>query len=233
MSSSNERSVNFRAVSAWALDEFPSEDLFVEAPRAGPERAADRAVNQAAKQQSEADIELRIAAERARAEADGYSRGRTDGERAARESLEEATASVIAALDSAVSSVRMHEARWLGNVEENIAAVAVLVAKQIVQRELASDASIIVDLVRNAIAHYPMEEEISVRLHPEDMAICRSVLSCQQTSSSDPDMHSIRWIADPAIGRGGCLTEGRERIIDGRVDTSLERAYRTLAGVHA
>ena len=33
--------------------------------------------------------------------------------------------------------------------------------------------------------------------------------------------------------RGGCLVEGRERIIDGRVDTSLERAYRSIGQVQA
>jgi flagellar biosynthesis/type III secretory pathway protein FliH len=40
-------------------------------------------------------------------------------------------------------------------------------------------------------------------------------------------------VADPAVGRGGCLVEGRERILDGRLDVALERAYRTLAGLAA
>ena len=37
------------------------------------------------------------------------------------------------------------------------------------------------------------------------------------------------WIADHRISTGGCVVEGRDRIIDGRVDTALERAYRRLA----
>jgi len=43
----------------------------------------------------------------------------------------------------------------------------------------------------------------------------------------------VSWMADPRIARGGCLVEGSQRIVDGRVDTALERAYRRMARVHA
>jgi flagellar biosynthesis/type III secretory pathway protein FliH len=36
-------------------------------------------------------------------------------------------------------------------------------------------------------------------------------------------------MADPAISAGGCLIEGHERIVDGRVDAALERLYRRLS----
>jgi flagellar biosynthesis/type III secretory pathway protein FliH len=41
------------------------------------------------------------------------------------------------------------------------------------------------------------------------------------------------WLADPRVSRGGCLIEGRDRIVDGRVDTALERAYRRMAQIDA
>ena len=41
------------------------------------------------------------------------------------------------------------------------------------------------------------------------------------------------WVADPRVSRGGCLIEGRDRIVDGRVDAALERAYRRMAQVDA
>jgi flagellar biosynthesis/type III secretory pathway protein FliH len=40
-------------------------------------------------------------------------------------------------------------------------------------------------------------------------------------------------MADSRIQPGGCVVEGRERIIDGRVDTALERLYRQLSGNNA
>ena len=36
------------------------------------------------------------------------------------------------------------------------------------------------------------------------------------------------WQADPMVEPGGCVVEGRDRIIDGRVDAALERVYRRL-----
>ena len=41
--------------------------------------------------------------------------------------------------------------------------------------------------------------------------------------------YDVTWLADKRIARGGCLIEGRDRIVDGRVDTALERAYRKMA----
>jgi flagellar biosynthesis/type III secretory pathway protein FliH len=43
----------------------------------------------------------------------------------------------------------------------------------------------------------------------------------------------LRWTPDARVARGGVLAEGRERIVDGRVDSALERMYRALARTHA
>jgi general L-amino acid transport system substrate-binding protein len=38
----------------------------------------------------------------------------------------------------------------------------------------------------------------------------------------------VQWLPDGRVAPGGCLIEGRDRIVDGRVDTALERLYRRL-----
>ena len=38
----------------------------------------------------------------------------------------------------------------------------------------------------------------------------------------------VRWIPDASIGRGGCVVEGPERIVDGRLESALERVYRRI-----
>lgn len=204
---------------AWALDEFASFDVFssMEDTPALSASVLEHAAHDSAQQYH---VEL------ARAEAEAYSRGRTDGEQAARETLDSMLASAMQALDEAAQSVRLHEARWTTNAEENIAAIAVLVARHIVQREIATEPSVVSALVREAMEQYPIEQEITIRLHPDDLAACRGAIAQDAHVS-----RTLRWIADPTLIRGGCLTEGRERIIDGRVDTALERAYRNIAGV--
>jgi flagellar biosynthesis/type III secretory pathway protein FliH len=203
---------------AWSLDEFAPADGF-DAFSPGDSRSRSSGGR-------DADVESRLAIELARAEAAAYSRGRADGEAAARAEGDEEIGSAMALLSDALDNVRQHEARWVGNAEENIAALAVMVARHILQREVSADPSFVRDLVESAMAQYPLDQEITIRINPEDFQTCRA-------SIDDAGRREIRWISDAAILRGGCLMEGRERIIDGRVDTALERAYRSMGGVQA
>lgn len=206
---------------AWSLDEFAmAEDFGAFTP---PEPAAPAAPSS---EELEAEFQQRLAAERSRAEAAAYSRGRADGERAARAESDEQLSYAVQALNEALEAVQQSETRWIGHAEENIAALAIMVAQHIVQREVQTDPSFVRDIVLSAMAQYPVEQEITIRLNPADLNACKTAI--EASSARD-----VRWISDASIQRGGCLTEGRERILDGRIDTALERAYRSLGGIHA
>lgn len=209
----------------WSLDEFAAHDMFLSST---PDPADHRSASGVDVEAIEADFERRLATERARIEADAYARGRADGERSARATVEQTLQSALEALDQATQSVAMHEARWVSNLEENIAALAVSVARHVLQREIVADPTFVADLVAKALAQYSVDQEITIRLNPDDLSLCRQVIETDVNGA-----RSMRWIGDVSIARGGCLTEGRERIIDGRVDTALERVYRTMAQVHA
>ena len=204
----------------WSLDEFAIADGF------GEFTPADTRMPVQHPDDLEADFQARLAVERSRLETAAYSRGRADGERAARAGVDEEIASAMALLSEALDTVQLHESRWVSNAEENIAALAVMVARHIVQREVNADPSFVRDVVQSAMAQYPLDQEITIRINPEDLNACRASIEAS-------GRHQIRWISDVSILRGGCLMEGRERIIDGRVDTALERAYRSLGGVQA
>jgi flagellar assembly protein FliH len=216
MSSSDAGETRVRAMT-WALDEFAMPDIF---PMDGAE----------AEEYAEPDNSHEVAAaERSRFESDAHARGRAEGERTVREGMAAEVASAVAALNAACAAVQMHEARWVANAEENIAALAVAVARHIVQREVVTDPATVRALVARALVELPVDSTIVVRLHPEDIAACGG-LPVQDASGRTSD---VRFTADPAIMRGGCLIEGRERIIDGRLDTSLIRAYRAIGNLQA
>lgn len=204
---------------AWALDELELPDIFSTSPMHPAEPPRAPAV----------DEHARDAAERTRVEAECYANGYRDAERAMANAGVEARASVLNALAEAIASVQLHAARWTANAEENIAAIAVAVARHIVEREVTIDPSIVRDLVQRALIQFPIDQQIIVRLHPEDAAACAG----PGTLKDHVMTHEVRVVADPHIVRGGCLVEGRERVIDGRVDTSLERAYRSIGQVQA
>jgi flagellar biosynthesis/type III secretory pathway protein FliH len=241
MSSSESRTP---APAPWALDELALDEVFTplyELPGHAPVAPASSHAPANASRADEAGAALeasvearvaeRLAALRPAIEREAYARGQADGQREGAELAREPIGRVLQALVEATGAVRAHEQRWLGNVEENLAAVAVTIARHLIQRELATDPSVVTDLVARALRQFPLERQVTVRLHPDDHAIVQDALAAGALASADT--LEVHWLADAHIVRGGCLVEGRERVLDGRMDTALERAYRALGQVQA
>jgi flagellar biosynthesis/type III secretory pathway protein FliH len=210
MSSSESAQVH---ASPWALDEFASPEIYP--AMSSPSSRNDNSVESLAMS----------ADDRANLEAHAYAQGVADGERAARSDAEQRVSSLLQSLNEAIESIRLHEARWISNAEENVAALAVGVARHIVQREIVTDAAVISGLVQRAVEQFPLDQTVTVRLSPEDHALCKTM--------SDGRTHDVQWIALAHIRRVGCLVYGRERFVDGRFYTALERLYRTIGQVQS
>lgn len=157
----------------------------------------------------------------------GFEEGRREGEHAEQARLRNSMHAVVDALDV----IRSSEERWNGALEENIGALACAVARHIVDREIASDPELVSRLVRRAIAEFRIDQPVRVRVNPNDLSIIEA--NADPADAADDRAHDVHWIGDPRIATGGCVVEGRERIVDGRVDTALERAYRRVAYHHA
>jgi flagellar assembly protein FliH len=199
----------------WAPDDMAMQAWPTGSPTIQPESRVDQAERER--------VELGQRIEDARAA--GYEAGRLDGELAEAARLR----SGVAAAELALDAIRAGEARWQECVTENIAALAVTIARHIVGRELRSDAASVADLVKRALAEFPIDQPMRVRINPHDL----SLLSQPTVAGGEPvsiaPNRDVRWLADSRIHPGGCVVEGREHIVDGRVDTALERLYRKLA----
>lgn len=221
--------------SAWALDELEAPDVFTplhmdppgREPSVDVESADDEAINAMVAQR----VQEQLQGVRAKLEAEAYARGYSAGTADTHEQAQAQVVRVLEALVEATTTVQAHEQKWLVNVEENLAAMAVTVARHLMHRELVADPSVVTDLVSRALKQFPNERRITVRLHPDDLAVLKDATSAGQLEGAAE--REIRWQADPHIVRGGCLVDGRERVLDGRIDTALERAYRSLSQVQA
>jgi flagellar biosynthesis/type III secretory pathway protein FliH len=188
-----------------------------ETPMASPEELAALAAAEVEQQRLEAE------AAREQELADAYAAGVAAGYAEAAEVERERLAGAVAALDAALEQLRTHEARWLGALESNVTALAMAAARHVIGREVAADPGALHGVLARALSDFPDDEPLTARISPEDMAIV-----------ADASVkHDVRWLADPMVVRGGCVIEGRERIVDGRVDTALERLYRRLTHANA
>ncbi len=163
-----------------------------------------------------------------RAMQEAYERGVAEGRRVGDQ---EATARLRYAMDAlteALESLNADAARWVGNAEENICALAIAVARQVIGREVALDKSALSTMVAQALEEFPLDQPVTLRLNPQDLQVINGAFVALGDASPLAPRKEVHWLADPRIAAGGCLIEGRDRIVDGRVDTALERLYRRV-----
>jgi flagellar biosynthesis/type III secretory pathway protein FliH len=118
-------------------------------------------------------------------------------------------------------------------VAENISALALAVARHIIGREVRAEPAVVAELVKRALAEFPIDQPLRVRVNPHDLSLLSRPAPDATAPVAIAPNRDVRWMADSRIQPGGCVVEGRERIIDGRVDTALERLYRQLSGNNA
>jgi flagellar assembly protein FliH len=110
-------------------------------------------------------------------------------------------------------------------VERELLTLAMALARQIVRRELKTDPTQIIGIIREAIAALPVAaRDVRVHLHPEDAAVVRQHLA--------PTENERAWVIveDPVMARGGCQITTATSRIDARLETRLGAILSELLG---
>ncbi len=111
------------------------------------------------------------------------------------------------------------------DVERELLALAMALARQIVRRELKTDPTQIIGIIRDAIAALPVAaRDVRVHLHPEDATVVRQNLAPTQSEPA--------WaiVEDPVMARGGCQITTANSRIDARLETRLNTIVSDLMG---
>src|ERR1700722_13819079 len=110
-------------------------------------------------------------------------------------------------------------------VERELLTLAMALARQIVRRELKTDPTQIIGIIREAIAVLPVAaREVRVHLHPEDAAVVREHLA--------PTENERAWaiVEDPVMARGGCQITSATSRIDARLESRVGAILSELLG---
>ncbi len=113
-------------------------------------------------------------------------------------------------------------------VEQELLALSIALARQIVRRELKADPSHIIGIIRDAIKVLPVtSRDVRVHLHPEDAAVVRTHLA--------PTESERAWqiVEDPVMSRGGCQIVSATSRVDARLETRLATMMAELLGGEA
>jgi flagellar biosynthesis/type III secretory pathway protein FliH len=155
---------------------------------------------------------------------DAFARGRAEGRAEGEaESLERLTPA-MEMLAMVVESLEEGREQFARDRERNLHALAMAVARNLIQRDVVADPQIVGRLVAKALDLLPPEAAIEVRLHPADLETLGDTLA----ATSGAARPALSWVADPAIDRGGFLIDSPLRIVDGRTDVALRQLYERL-----
>jgi flagellar assembly protein FliH len=161
-------------------------------------------------------------------EEEAYARGYADGYQAGAEEAGQKVRSVCQVLEGVTESLRAVQAACASELEETLTTLALAIARQIVQREVTLDPTVVGDLVRRAAESVPLDATLDIRVHPADLAAL----------GADPHLYGaggrrleVHWIGDGSLERGSYVIETPQRIIDGELDGVLKILYERLRDV--
>lgn len=152
---------------------------------------------------------------------EGYAAGHAQGTAEAQQILQERMQRLDALLESAARPLRSMDEL----VELELTRLAMTVARQVIAHELRTAPDLVVEAVRQAALALPSASgNLRVRLHPDDLALLRSL-----------DMVESHWqlLPDNSLQRGDCLLESERSRLDARIETRLAAVVDAVLGAEA
>lgn len=152
---------------------------------------------------------------------EGYAAGHAQGMAEAQQILQERMQRLDALLESAARPLRSMDEL----VELELTRLAMTVARQVLAHELRTAPDLVVEAVRQAALALPSASgNLRVRLHPDDLALLRSL-----------EMVESHWqlLPDNSLQRGDCLLESERSRLDARVETRLAAVVDAVLGAEA
>jgi flagellar assembly protein FliH len=183
------------------------------------------------------------------AQASGYAAGWAAGVRAGRATVEQDAAreqvlraaveqghreQVTSALAAVHRAAEQLEARAVPAAEFNedlIIRMAYDLAESLVGAMLRDDRLRGQAAVRRVLALAPVDEPVTVALHPHDHAVLLEDGADQ--AIADSGRRSVTLVADPSVARGDAVATAGAMTVEGRLDAALARARQALLGADA
>jgi flagellar assembly protein FliH len=147
----------------------------------------------------------------------------------ARQELDAAMACIHSAnraLEDALAQFRQVQQESLAESEEQVVELALEVARKVLMQEIQAQRYDIDPIVREALLHVPVRENVVCRLNPQDLTTCEMA----RKTSTDGHTGEMRFIADPTVPPASCVLETHEGVVRSSVDDHLGEISKALEG---
>ena len=160
------------------------------------------------------------------AEQAAYERGRRDAEKALSEQLIQQRGELLELQQGVLASLRNALPQLVHESEQALIELAFEVAQRIVAG-IPVSSEMIEAAVREAISQIEQNTDITVQLHPEDLALLKKHDAA--ILSGVPCADTLRFNPSNEVSRGGCIIQTSFGSIDARRETKVEQLRKSLA----
>ncbi|EEG76527.1 FliH/SctL family protein [Dethiobacter alkaliphilus] len=148
---------------------------------------------------------------------EGMAAGQREGSRMQREAEE------------LLAETRRIRSEMLEAVEPQVVELAVCIAEKLVSRQLSEEPETVVSMVRELLQQVKESGDILIRLHPDDVPLCRDKAAELQAELREHS--SLSFLADGAVARGHCRVETSGAAIECMLDERFAKLRETLLDV--
>jgi flagellar assembly protein FliH len=152
-------------------------------------------------------------------ERDAFGKGYAQGERAGGEAAGARADAMVRRLAQTVEELASLRNDVLRRTERQVVQLALAIASRILERELSVDRGLLLAMARVALDRLGEHAAATIRLHPDDFAVVMAA------RGAEPLSEQVQVVADPVVGRGGCLVQSDF----GLMDVGIESQFRELA----
>jgi flagellar assembly protein FliH len=173
----------------------------------------------------QADAQAREEAARQQGQQAGYQAGHRDGQAEATRRHAAELEQIAARAAASVEEVLATRRRMRHQLEEDLVALAVSIARRVLNRELQVDPEALWGIVRAVIDKLDTREIHRLRVAPGDAPVIQARLG----GTNLPER--VELAVDSTLERGGLIFETARGELDASVDTQLEEIERGLTDV--
>ena len=127
-------------------------------------------------------------------------------------------------LNSVVAKLKAFHEQCLASHSEDIARLSIEIARKILAQKVQEHDYEIVSIVQAALNTAPVHSEMTVHVHPDDLAPCQAL----QQGQPDSALAQIQFLADPAVSPAECRVETPTGSVKSCISEQLEQISSAL-----
>lgn len=158
-------------------------------------------------------------------ERDAFAKGYAQGERAGAEASGARAEAMLRRLAQTLDELRSLRRELVRRAEREVVELALAISTRVVRRELSLDPELLLAMARVALDRLSDVTTANIRLHPDDYTVAMAGRGATALAS-----HGVQILADPAVGRGGCIVQSEAGAIDVGVAAQIDELTHVLLG---